>query len=45
LARGDGRQLRMRMRQEQANEFFAGVTRRTDYGYLFGLHNKKTPPD
>src|ERR1017187_8334152 len=33
------------MRQEQTDEFFAGVTRRTDYGYLLGVHHKKTPPD
>ncbi len=43
LARGDGGQFRVRMRQEQAHEFFAGVTRRTDDGYLFGLHHKKKP--
>jgi hypothetical protein len=33
------------MRQEQANEFFAGVTRRTDDGDLFAVYHKKTPPD
>jgi hypothetical protein len=45
LAGGDGGQLRVRMRQEQTDEFFARITRRTDYGYLFGFHHKKTPPD
>jgi len=45
LARGDGGEFNVRVRQEQADEFFARVSRGAHDGYWFGIHHKKTPPD
>jgi hypothetical protein len=41
LPRGDGGQLRVRMRQEQPDDFLAGVTRGAYDCDLFHNHNKK----
>ena len=41
LARGDGGQFRVRMRQEQPDEFLARVPGRTDDGDLFAFIIKK----
>ena len=45
VARGDGGEFNVRVRQEQADEFFARVSRGAHDGYWFGIHHKKTPPD
>jgi hypothetical protein len=45
LPGSDGHQLRMRMREQQAHQFFAGVTRSADNRDLLIFHkHKKTPP-
>ena len=43
LARGDGHQFRVRMVQQQADEFFAGITRRADDGNFFRFHIQILP--
>jgi hypothetical protein len=41
LARGDGHQFRVRMVQQQPDEFLAGVTGRADDGDFFRFHFQK----
>jgi hypothetical protein len=38
LARGDGNQFRVRMVQQQPDQFFAGITGRADDGDFFSFH-------